>query len=60
MNPVPCRKCRAEALTIATAHGWRIECSVHPGIHFGPECRGRDRAVREWDRLQREANDENP
>ena len=56
MNPIPCRECKAEALCMATVHGWRVQCSVHPSIHFGPERKGRDRAVREWNDAQREAD----
>lgn len=53
MNPVPCRKCRAEAMVVPTATAWKVECSVKPAEHSTGLYKSREKAVRMWEVMQR-------
>ena len=53
-KPCPCRACVAEAIVEPTALGYTAKCIVHPDKHFAGPYRSRDKAVKEWNRQQRE------
>ena len=55
MNQViPCRRCVAEAIVEAGAYGYTVKCTVCPDKHYYGPSRSRDKAIREWNRMQRE------
>lgn len=57
MNPVPCRRCRAEAFVEPQALGWKVECIVCPAEHQAGPYKSREKAVRVWNERQREIDE---
>ena len=53
MNPIPCRRCRAEALVVPTALGYKVECSVLGSRHNAGPYKSRDKAVKAWNERQK-------
>lgn len=53
MNPIPCRRCRAEAMVMPTATGWTVECTVCGSRNAPGAAQSRDKAVKEWNERQK-------
>lgn len=56
-TPCPCRRCVAEAMVEATPRGFKVQCTVCPAEHQGPERKSREQAIRAWDKLQEERDE---
>lgn len=57
MNPLPCRRCVAEALVTPTALGYKVICSAKPAEHSSGVYKSRDKAVRDWNERQKNDHD---
>jgi hypothetical protein len=59
MNPLPCRRCRAEAVVEPTVNGWCVICTCKSDKHFSGATKSRDKAVQSWNRKQEGPNSGN-